>query len=167
MHSISRRQVWKDVWSAAMEPTLKKGNNLVVDRFYYASNSIERWDIVIIAVNYEQIDFLPRSVTVSIPPKFGRTPTVSGPPNFCYVKRVVGLPNEKIELRNKRFLINDIEHDYPGDILPLYDGHFPKPHIHSVSTDHVFLVSDNLGIGVDSRHFGTIPTEFIIGKVVS
>jgi signal peptidase I len=149
-----------------MEPTIKKGADLVVDRFHYASADIERWDIVIIAVNYEHVEFLPRNITVNMPAGFGPHRTSDGPANFCFVKRIAGLPGEQIEFSSNRLIVNGHPEPYPSDIQTLYREHFETSIASKIPGDSVFLLSDNLRVGVDSRHYGPIPTECIIGRVV-
>jgi signal peptidase I len=36
----------------------------------------------------------------------------------------------------------------------------------AVPADHVFLMSDNRGVGADSRHWGPVPEAWITGAVV-
>lgn len=164
MNYINRRQVWEEVWSASMEPTIPKGGNLVVDRYYYATNPLGRWDIVIIVVNHEQISFFPKRTAVEIPDFSNGARKVEMIPNFCFVTRILGLPGEDISLSNGVVTVNDNLEQMPKDLQVTYQGlEIPPKKIPDLS---VFFVNDNWRVGVDSRHTGPIPMEFIVGKVV-
>lgn len=86
------------------------------------------------------------------------------------VKRVIGLPGEQIRLEDGIFYINgtrltekfatveDVtkQHDF------LIDGGPSK----TIPPNNYFLVGDNREESADSRKFGFIPKELIIGKVI-
>jgi nickel-type superoxide dismutase maturation protease len=55
----------------------------------------------------------------------------------------------------------------PGDIVVVHhDGREKIKRLHSVQNDKVFLLGDNPPESTDSRHFGWLPKEVIVGKVV-
>jgi signal peptidase I len=77
------------------------------------------------------------------------------------VKRVVGLPGETVELRNGVVLINGepLDESFPHDfslqtIPPLTLGPL-----------QYFVLGDNRGNSNDSRSFGPIQREYIVGRV--
>ena len=97
---------------------------------------------------------------------------------FCkdvaYIKRVIGLPGEKFEIRHgsdgKTFVyINDkrLDEDY---IMSEYEYHkctkdmYCGPFI--IPEDEYFMMGDNRGNSHDSRFWGTLPKERIIGRAV-
>jgi signal peptidase I len=85
------------------------------------------------------------------------------PPGGTFVKRIVGLPGEEVELRNGRVLI---------DGVPLRE-----PYVRSVGQRgtqsgawHVpagsyFMLGDNRTQSCDSRVWGSVPRESMIGPV--
>jgi signal peptidase I len=164
MSTISRRQVWEDVWSPAMEPAIAKGSHLIVDRYYYAMNPLTRWDIVVIAVNHQQIPYFPKRTIVEVP-DFGQgAKKVEMIPNFCFVTRVLGLPGETISLNNGTVGFDHSQQELPQDLRHTFQGLEIQPK--KIAENSFFTINDNWRLGVDSRHFGPIPTEFIVGKVV-
>ena len=81
-------------------------------------------------------------------------------------KRVIGLPGESISIGYSSIWINGdwIEEPYlehPGwNDFGKYDKEI------TLGPDEYFVIGDNREQSLDSRHFGTIKEEQIIGKVV-
>jgi signal peptidase I len=75
------------------------------------------------------------------------------------IKRVVGLPGETIEVRNGRVYVNEkfLEEDWTVREGGGYYG--PK----TIPPLHVFVLGDNRGASNDSRNFGPVPIEDIVG----
>lgn len=76
------------------------------------------------------------------------------------IKRVIGLPGEKIEYKDNILYINDEE--VKSDLEFNETEDFVKEEI---AEDTYFLLGDNRDDSTDSREFGTIESESIIGKV--
>jgi signal peptidase I len=76
------------------------------------------------------------------------------------IKRVVGLPGETIEVDNGRVVINGepIEENWT---VKLGGGHFGPQ---TVPPLHVFVLGDNRGASNDSRNFGPVPIDDIVGQ---
>lgn len=81
-----------------------------------------------------------------------------------YIKRIVGLPNKKIEIRNGTVFINDSEIDEP-----YVDQNFnqSKQNIRpqTIPENQYFVLGDNRDNSSDSRSWGTLPKELIVGKL--
>lgn len=83
-----------------------------------------------------------------------------------YIKRVVAFPGESVELHDGRLHINGEPRtepwaDYAGRgaiVLRVSEGPFEVPE------GRVFVLGDNIGNSVDSRSFGAIETELLVGK---
>ena len=115
----------------SMSPALNQDDYLIIDKY---SKSYQSGDIVVI-YNDLQRGYL--------------------------IKRVIGLPNDKVEIKNGKVFINEIElnEEY------IYQEVFPNKLI-VLSNDEYFVLGDNLSKSADSRHFGAIKGSDIIGEVV-
>ncbi|GIU87771.1 MAG: signal peptidase I [Acidimicrobiia bacterium] len=126
--------------SESMVPTLLRNDRVLVNKLSYRLHDVHRGDIVVFEApeGQEQDDVKD------------------------LVKRVIGLPGEQIEARDGRVYIDGepLEEDYlpPGTVsenLPLT----------TVPADAVFVMGDNRSQSRDSRVFGPIPTDDIVGRV--
>lgn len=81
---------------SSMEPTLKNGDEALIDYDYYKSNKLDRGDIVLIKLDKTQsmID-----------------------DDMLMVKRIVRLSGDKVELKNGKVYVNDskLKEDYLSD----------------------------------------------------
>lgn len=90
------------------------------------------------------------------------------------IKRVVGLPNETIEIREKKVYINgsfleeswaNINNDFRVLNSDISGRDNFGPYI--VGYNEYFVLSDNRDYGYDSRDFGSVNFSFINGKVIN
>ncbi len=139
--------------TSSMENTLLVGDHIMVDKVAYSHS-------------YGIVDslFLPQK-------KIGRGMVVTfKAPNDqkkLYVKRVIGLPGESLYIRYQQVYINDkpleepyvIHSDPKNKSVPGRD-HFPK---YKVPEGYYFCLGDNRDDSVDSRYWGSVPEEFIVG----
>jgi signal peptidase I len=124
--------------------------------FYVGSESmvptLEVWDRVMI--NKLAYDFAgPRRGDIALfeSPTGGKDPLI---------KRVVGLPGERIELRNGRLFVNGEPEAEPYLRRPSRTSYDPV----RVPAHHVFVMGDNRRNSFDSRYFGPVPEENLIGE---
>lgn len=77
------------------------------------------------------------------------------------IKRVIGLPGEKIRYIDNKLYINDelVEYDFKTNGITSDFGPITIP------SNEYFVLGDNRVDSTDSRIFGTISKERIIGKV--
>jgi signal peptidase I len=122
------------VYGQSMEPNLHTDQRLVVEKLSYNFHEPERGDIVILQV-----------------PQAG-----SG----LLIKRVIGLPGEKVEIKDGKVHINE----HP--IAEPYLSQQPQRNMPAtvVPPDHVFVLGDNRNFSNDSRSFGPVPLDNIIGR---
>lgn len=76
------------------------------------------------------------------------------------IKRVVGLPGEVIEVRRGRVFVEGEELDEHWTVNQGGGNYGP----HVIPPLHVFVLGDNRGASNDSRSFGPVPIEHIVGR---
>lgn len=83
-----------------------------------------------------------------------------------YIKRIVGLPNEYLEYKNNTLYINNkivienFEHGFTSD-YSIKGGDST-----TIPSNSYFVLGDNRTDSLDSRGFGYIRKEEIIGKII-
>lgn len=163
--------------TGSMQPTLKPGDFIFSSRLSYgfpAPFSGRRWNEV----------FPDRGDLVVF--TYPQSPTIT------YVKRVVAVPGDKVQIIKGRMSINDAPFEYrrlEGD-----DSDNPNPQLFDIFEEksenqtrrvifqkqsdekdfgplvvppgEVFLLGDNRDASDDSRYWGTVPMERVVGEVV-
>jgi signal peptidase I len=131
----------------SMEPTLYDGNLLMVNKIVYDLKDVDRFDVIVFHANKEE----------------------------DYVKRVIGLPGDEIEYKNDQLYVNSelVEEKFLDSYVQASDS---KPFTQNftlkektgkqkVPEDKLFVMGDNRQDSLDSRSFGFISTEQLVGKV--
>jgi signal peptidase I len=80
-------------------------------------------------------------------------------PSEMLIKRVVGLPGESIEVRSGQVYIDGKPLDEPWTVNPGGGSYGP----HTIPPLHVFVMGDNRGASNDSRNFGPVAIEHVVG----
>jgi signal peptidase I len=126
------------VQGTSMEPLLLDGERIVVNKFIYRFQSIERGDVVVF--------WYPRDPSVS------------------FIKRVVGLPGDLVEIRSGQLLVNGLP--APERYLPasFRDGDSYPPT--EVRKGYYFVLGDHRRSSNDSRSWGEVPEKYIYGRAV-
>ncbi|GGG15343.1 signal peptidase I [Lysinibacillus alkalisoli] len=91
-------------------------------------------------------------------------------PDEWYIKRLIGLPGDKIEMKNDVLYVNDKP----------YEENYVKRSAKGINLrttedfeaiivpkDKLFVMGDNRLNSMDSRHFGFIEKDIIMGKVLA
>ena len=134
----------------SMEPTFLEDHRVLVNRF----GAIRFWGISL----YGQQDFLfegpERGDIIVFEPQQPGTEKI--------VKRVVGLPGDKVDISNGIVEVNEIGTNYSEDFTET-KSHLDYPLV--VPPDNYFVLGDNRSQSNDSRNWGYVPTEDIVGKV--
>jgi len=125
----------------SMEPNFENGDYLIIDQISYRFRDPQRGEIVVF--KYPQA------------------------PSQRYIKRIVGLPGETIEVKDGQVIIfNEKGRQIldEGNYLP--PGTFTPGEIKVIlAKDEYFVLGDNRISSADSRRFGPLPRENIIGRV--
>lgn len=83
------------------------------------------------------------------------------------IKRVVGMPGDTIEIREEGVYRNGQKLDEPylqqGTITRVRNLQYEKV---TLSANEYFVMGDNRDVSLDSRIFGPVPLESIIGEVL-
>lgn len=127
--------------SGSMEPTLKPGDRVLVNKLSYDLHSIHRGDIVVFKT----------------PP----SEAASDPGIKDLIKRVIGLPGDRIQAINGLVYIDGKLLNEP--YLPRGTVTTSLP-LQTVPPGQYFVMGDNRTNSKDSRFIGTIPKHLIVGR---
>ena len=104
------------------------------------------------------------------PPQHGDVVVFKAPRNedYDYIKRIIAIPGEKVMIKDKQVYINNQLIDESGYLEP---STFTKAGTYAqeglvigISTEEYFVLGDNRNNSSDSREWGLVPLENIIGK---
>ena len=123
------------VKGASMEPSFYDNEYLVIDEISYRFKEPIRGEIVVFRY--------PRD------------------PKQFFIKRIVGLPGETVQITGNQVFVNGDEVEEPY----LNPGTQTKGEIViTLQGDEYFVLGDNRSFSLDSRSFGPLKEEFIIGR---
>lgn len=128
------------VQGSSMQPTFETGDYLIVDQISYDFSKPERGDVVII-----------------------RYP--ENPSRF-FIKRIVGLPSETVHING----INVNITTKSGQSRKLNEPYIEKTRASYATTTltdtQYYVMGDNRAESLDSRYFGPLEEEFLVGQAV-
>ena len=99
-------------------------------------------------------------------------------PSIVLVKRVIAVGGEQLEIDSKKIMLNGKPLNEPYVVhrdantfpdLPIVSNvsrqrdHLDKT---TIPDGHVFLMGDNRDLSFDSRNYGPVPLENIVGRVI-
>lgn len=132
----------------SMQPTLHDRDQMIVNKFIYHLTEPERFDIVIFHAT-DKKDF---------------------------IKRVIGLPGEHIAVKDNQLYVNHqkvdqyfIEpHDDNEVVYPIVTNDFTLEMLPGgydvIPEDHILVLGDNRTNSTDSRSFGLVSMDQVVGK---
>jgi len=130
------------VKGASMEPTFQSGDYILTSKVTYKLRSPERGEVVV----FES----PKN------------------PDIEYIKRIIAIPGDKVLVRENKLYVNDtlVNEDYISAATNLWDGGYLQEGVAiTVPDNYMFVMGDNRPRSSDSREFGPVPIESIIGQV--
>ncbi len=147
------------VEGSSMHPTLEGGQYLLVNKLVYFQVDPERWSRI---VPFWKVDNSERSFA-SQGPKRGEVVVFHYPidPSRDFVKRVIGLPGDRVEIHAGTVLVNGQAVDEPYITAHGTSGMEPL----ELGDGEYFVLGDNRRGSNDSRNWGPVPEDDILGKV--
>ncbi len=124
----------------SMYPTFNNGDYLIVDEVSYRLKEPQRGDVVIF--------------------KYPENP------KRFFIKRIIGLPGETIIFKNNEVYIQT---NSSADMIKLSEPYINQITIpintteQKIDPDNYFVMGDNRGFSLDSRAWGQLPKENIVG----
>lgn len=120
----------------SMEPTLLPHDRVLVDKFLYRLRTPRRGDVIVLKYPLN--------------------------PQRNYIKRIVALPGDVLEVREGKLYVNGVWVAEPY-VNGTAQGNFGPA---TVAKDSIFVMGDNRNNSEDSRSFGALKREFIVGQAV-
>ncbi len=142
-----------------MLPTIEVNDRVMVNKLAYNWSEPARGDIVVFTdpAQPEVEETIPEAVVRSVLEAVG----VRTRGRDDLIKRVVGLPGETIVIRGNHVIVDGVEIEEP--YLPP-DAVMPDAGPFTVGPEEVFVMGDNRQFSFDSRRFGTIAYDDLIGR---
>lgn len=132
------------VSGASMENNFQNYDYLIVDRLTYHIENPQRGDIVVFGLPQE--------------------------PSRDLIKRVIGLPRETVDLQDGKVTIINTQHP---DGLTLDEPYLSAENLGgatnmkmTLGADEYFVLGDNRRVSADSRLWGPLPRQDIVGRVL-
>ena len=126
---------------ASMEPNFHQADYLIVDELSYRIGTPARGDVIVFKYPLD--------------------------PSKRFIKRVIGLPGETVAIKNGK--VDVIKN---GEIITLDETKYlpaglvtPDMTSYTLKTNQYFVLGDNRPYSSDSRSWGELPKDDIIGKV--
>ena len=146
--------------SASMEDTLLINDRVMVNKLAYSFGDIERGHIIV----FDDPRREDGGSTESIPARVVRNLAESiglSTPQSEFIKRVIAVGGDTIEIDRGVVILNGQPLDEPY-VHP--DSAMPRFEPITIPPDHVFVMGDNRDVSQDSRVFGPIPHDEVVGR---
>ena len=144
---------------SSMRPTLDGGQYLLVNKLVYFQFDTGRLSRIIPFWKNDK----PTAHFAIHPPRRGDVIVFRFPrdPSKDFVKRVIGLPGEVIELKDGQTFIDDMPLEEPY-LNVKHNSQYPP---RQIGEKEYFVMGDNRRSSNDSRSWGPVPEENLLGKV--
>lgn len=121
----------------SMDPTLKNGEIMILNKIKYNKNDIKRFDIVVVKMDKELL-----------------------------IKRVIGLPNEEVKYVDNKLYINNeyVEETFLNDDVYTTNFSLDDFKLKKIPENCYFVMGDNREVSLDSRTFGCFSKDKILGS---
>lgn len=127
------------VQGSSMVPTIENGEYFIVDRISYRINGPQRGDVVVLRPPHD--------------------------PKTFYIKRVIGLPGETVSFQQENVVVTNGD----TDAVTLQEPYINRPLIKPLppvvlGEDEYYVMGDNRPDSQDSRYFGPLDGDKIVGR---
>jgi signal peptidase I len=133
----------QEISGQSMFPTFENGEYILTNKLEYKIHEPQRGDVIVFkSPQNKDID---------------------------YIKRIIGIPGDRVMLKDGKYYLNGklLNEVYLPPNLYTFAGSFLKDNGEiTVPSGKFFVSGDNRPHSLDSREFGTIPKEDIIGKAL-
>lgn len=127
------------VSGSSMVPTFHNGDYLIINELSYRLGDPNRFDVVVFRYPNDTTKF--------------------------FIKRIIGLPNDTIDIAGNTVTITNEEYPDGWIIDQPYVQNFGDNETHFELKDkEYFVMGDNRGASSDSRYWGAVPRDHIVGK---
>ena len=127
------------VSGASMEPNFKQGEYLLIDEISYRFRKPQRGEVIVFKSPKD--------------------------PSTYFIKRIIGLPGETIEIEGGGVRIYNLQFPVGMSLKEEYVSTLTQGELNvPLKKSEYFVLGDNRDHSSDSRSFGTIPKENIIGR---
>ncbi len=127
----------------SMEPNFENGDYLIVDEISYRFRDPQRGEVIVFKAPHN--------------------------PFQRYIKRIIGLPGETLKIEDGKVII--FQKNYKPLILD--ESNYLSPDLQTqgnvsitLAENEYFVLGDNRSASSDSRKWGPLPREKIIGRVI-
>ena len=129
------------VSGSSMVPTFESGDYLIVDQLTYRFEDPKRGDVIVF--RYPQ------------------------DPSKFFIKRVIGLPNETLQIINGIVTVKNTEHPEGFKVSePYIKTTFDATMTKTLGETEYFVMGDNRSNSLDSRSWGALPKDLLIGRAI-
>lgn len=121
----------------SMDPTLKNGEIMILNKIKYNKNDIKRFDIVVVKMDKELL-----------------------------IKRVIGLPNEEVKYIDNKLYINNeyVEETFLNEDVYTTNFSLRDINLEKIPENCYLVLGDNREVSLDSRTFGCFSKDKILGS---
>jgi signal peptidase I len=150
--------------SGSMLPTLEIGERILVEKVSYRLGEPDRGDVVVFERSLDPAVPSPHEDDSVIEDVVNAFKSLFGWPTGGeqdYVKRVLAVGGDTIEGREGVVYVNDEAIDEPYLPEGVVTGDFPPQ---KVPEGQIFVMGDNRGSSDDSRSFGPVPADEVVGR---
>lgn len=131
------------VSGSSMLPNFHNHDYLIIDRLSYITGSPKRGDVIVLKYPKDTSQF--------------------------FIKRIIGLPGEQVSVKQGYVVIVNKEHPeglrLTESYLPSQIETFGKPGAVTLGSNEYFVFGDNRTASSDSRVWGILPKDDIVGRV--